>query len=300
MRPMLCASPTNDDIHAYLKVCGYLFASPKLDGVRALVSIGETTDHGQDVLTRSLKPVRNRFVQNLLGRMNIHGYDGELIVGDPVAEDCYRKTMSQVMSYEGEPDFTFWVFDRWDLDLPTSGRLGRLSSRGCVKVLPQTVVRSVDELLAYESVQVGLGHEGVIIARPDMPYKYGRSTVREGGKCKLKRFVDSEMVVTGMYELRRNQNESIENELGYGARSSHKENMVGGDTMGGLIGNDIHTGVEVKLGTGFTAAERDELWRRGDKEIGQVWKYKHFPIGVKDKARHPVALGRRDPLDLLS
>jgi DNA ligase-1 len=279
-------------------VCGYLFASAKLDGVRAL-----STHEG--VLSRSLKPIRNRWLQDqfLYRQEPCFGYDGELIVGDPTAKDCYRKTMSQVMSFEGEPDFTFWVFDRWDLaDLSTSQRLGRLeveaSSR--VKVLPQTIIHSVDELLAYEAENVRLGFEGTIIARPDMPYKYGRSTVREGGKCKLKRFTDSEMVVTGYYELRRNMNESVENELGYGARSSHKENMVAGDTLGGLIGTDLVTGIEVRLGTGFTAGERDIIWRHREAEIGRIWKYKHFEHGAKDKARHPVALGRRDPLDLLS
>jgi len=302
MRPNLCATPTEDDIHAYLKAAGFLFVSPKLDGVRGLVD-------GQQMLSRSLKPIRNKFVQNAIAgiggafhqQQNLHGYDGELIVGDPTAKDCYRTTMSQVMSYDGEPDFTFYVFDRWDLNgQDFAHRFGRLESNGRVKVLEQIMVTSVDQLYLCEESYLAAGYEGLIIARPDTTYKFGRSTPKEGGKCKLKRFVDSEMRVTGVEELMRNMNESKENELGYGARSSHKENMVPGGTMGKLVGVDIHDGREVKLGTGFTAAERDEIWRHRERELGKVWKYKHFPVGVKDKARHPVALGRRDPLDLLS
>lgn len=295
MRPNLCATPTQADLERYLAEDGFGYGSFKLDGVRAMEEDGV-------LVSRTLKPIRNRWVQECMQVYDFGGLDGELIVGDPTDPDCYRKTMSQVMSYDGQPDFTFWVFDRRDLpDLGFAQRLGRLgSSRGRIKVLEQRLITSPRELGEFEAEALVLRHEGVIYCRPHSLYKEGRSTVKEGGKCKLKRFADSEMVVTGWYELRRNMNQAEFNELGYQERSLAKAGMVLGDTLGGLIGLDVHTGIEVRLGTGFTASERQTIWRHRERELGRIWKYKHFPVGVKDKARHPVALGRRDPLDLLS
>lgn len=294
MRPNLCATPTQDDLRRYLEEDGYGFASFKLDGVRAMEQDGV-------LVSRTLKPIRNRWLQETMQVYDFTGLDGELIVGPPNAGDVYRKTMSQVMSYEGEPDFTFYAFDRRNLgQAPFNARLGSLGdSRGRIKVLQQVVVRSLEELGKFEANAIEQGYEGVIYCRPGAPYKEGRSTVKEGGKCKLKRFVDSEMVVTGVEELMLNQNEAVINELGYKSRGLSKAGMIPGDTMGKLVGVDIHTGIEVKLGTGFTSAERREIWRYRDRELGRIWKYKHFPVGVKDKARHPVALGRRHKDDLL-
>jgi len=294
MRPNLCATPTQDDLARYLAEDGYGFASFKLDGVRAMEEDGI-------IVSRTLKPIRNRWLQEAMQVYDISGLDGELIVGPPNAGDVYRKTMSQVMSYDGQPVFTFYVFDRRDLGQAAfSQRLGRLGeSRGRIKVLEQVVIRSLEELGEFESRAISLGYEGVIYCRPGAAYKEGRSTVREGGKCKLKRFVDSEMYVTGVEELMINQNQAVVNELGYMERGLSKAGLIPGDTMGKLVGVDVHTGIQVKLGTGFTSAERREIWRYRDQEIGRIWKYKHFPVGVKDKARHPVALGRRHKDDLL-
>lgn len=294
MRPNLCASPTQEDLERYLREDGYGYASFKLDGVRAM-------EEDDVLVSRTLKPIRNRWLQEAMRVYDIGGLDGELIVGPMNAGDVYRKTMSQVMSYDGQPDFTFYVFDRRDLGvMPFSQRLGRLGeSRGRIKVLEQRLITSPEDLAAFEAEAIEFGAEGVIYCRPGATYKEGRSTAKEGGKCKIKRFVDSEMMTTGVEELMLNQNKAVVDFLGYKTRGLSKAGMVPGGTMGKLIGVDLHTGIEVKLGTGFTAAERAEIWRYREQEIGRIWKYKHFPVGVKDKARHPVALGRRHKDDLL-
>ena len=53
-----------------------------------------------------------------------------------------------------------------------------------------------------------------------------------------------------------------------------------------------------KIGTGFDAADRDDLWAEQDKLMGRIVKYKSFPVGVKDAPRHPVWLGFRHPDDM--
>lgn len=274
-----------------------VFASPKLDGIRASVVKGK-------LLTRSLKEVPNRTIFDLYSKPDFEGLDGELIVGSPTAPDVYRQTVSGVMSRDGSPDFTYQVFDLHDVPAGYDRRLQRLvdafeDSFGHVRVLPQSFIGHPDDLLAYEADQVNRGFEGVILRRPDAPYKFGRSTAREGYLLKMKRFQDSEAVVLEVIEEMHNGNEATTNALGRTERSSHKENKVGKGRMGALLVRDIKTGVEFQIGTGFTDEDKAWWWeRRRGPQVWPVVKYKFFPVGVKDKPRHPVYIGLRSKADL--
>jgi len=95
-----------------------------------------------------------------------------------------------------------------------------------------------------------------------------------------------------------NGNEATTNALGRTERSSHKDNKTGLNSLGGFECRDVHSGVEFKCGTGLTADDREKLWKDRDGLIGKLIKYKFFPIGSKDKPRHPVFLGFRSKLDL--
>lgn len=274
-----------------------VFASPKLDGIRASVVKGK-------LLTRSLKEVPNRTIFDLYSKPGFEGLDGELIVGSPTAPDVYRQTVSGVMSRDGSPDFTYQVFDLHNVPAGYDRRLQRLvdafeDSFGHVRVLPQSFIGHPDDLLAYEADQVNRGFEGVILRRPDAPYKFGRSTAREGYLLKMKRFQDSEAVVLEIIEEMHNGNEATTNALGRTERSSHKENKVGKGRMGALLVRDIKTGVEFQIGTGFTDEDKAWWWeRRHGPQVWPVVKYKFFPVGVKDKPRHPVYIGLRSKADL--
>jgi DNA ligase-1 len=269
-----------------------LIASPKLDGVRAVV--------GRDsLLSRSLKPIPNARVQTIYTGLPEY-LDGELLAGDPAAPDVYRKTVSMVMSEDVKIDgLTYWLFDL-QADAPFTERYGRLrriaeglKARGAqVELVPQVLVNNLDELLELELQWVGEGYEGVILRKPDSPYKHGRSTVSEGYLLKLKRFVDGEAKVIGVTELMHNGNAAKTNALGRTERSHMKAGLVGAGVMGTLVVRDIKTGVEFEIGTGFTAEDRAEMWNR--QPLGRLAKYKHFPVGVKNRPRHPVFLGWRD------
>ena len=279
-----------------------LIASPKLDGVRAIIADGV-------VLSRSLKPIPNRHVQELLNGLP-DGFDGELIVGDPTAPDAYRKTVSVVMSEDKPIDGL--VYHLFDLQSTGGFRQRHILLRGlfnglentkALSLVPQVLVEYRVELLRLEAEYVDQGYEGLILRKPDSPYKHGRSGLKEGYLLKLKRFVDGEALVIGVTELMHNGNAATTNELGHTARSHKKEGLTGAGVMGNLIVRDIVTGVEFEIGTGFTAADRAEIWRkyhsnRMTKELYWPWvKYKHFPVGAKDKPRHPVFLGWRDTRD---
>ena len=272
-----------------------ILASAKLDGVRAIV-------RGGVVYSRSNKPIPNQFVQQLFRTFEHH--DGELIVGDPTNKTCYRDTVSGVMRAEGKPDVRFFVFDHvGNLVAPykhrsehinTSGR-GRPSS---ALTHVQKEVFTLEDLLEYEADCLEAGYEGLILRDPNAPYKMGRSTVKEGYLLKLKRFVDAEAVIIGFEERMENQNEATVNELGRTKRSSHKAGKVGRGDLGALVCRTAE-GVEFSIGTGLDDAAREDLWAiRNDDLIGRIVKYKFFPVGVKDKPRHPVFLGWRDRRDM--
>src|ERR1039457_3101524 len=79
MKPMLAVNIKAEAVHFPV------FASAKLDGVRGVVIDGK-------LHSRSLKPVPNRHTSALFSRPELTGYDGELIVGSPMAKDAFRQT----------------------------------------------------------------------------------------------------------------------------------------------------------------------------------------------------------------
>jgi DNA ligase-1 len=270
-----------------------LFASYKLDGIRAGWEYKE-------FLSRTRKTVPNRNLQKLAASLGIpSGYDGELIVGEPNAPDVYRKTNSYCMSQNGttSEQVRFFVFDNYESNGEFADRYAALEERVPFVVrLDQTLVSSSDELAAFEDVAVGAGYEGVVLRSPTGRYKQGRSTLREQFLLKLKRFTDAEATIVGFEELQRNFNEAELDERGYAKRSSHQAGKLAGGVLGALVCE--YQGLTFRIGTGFSASERQQIWRDRDKYLGKLVKFKSFPIGVKDLPRHPVFLGFRDKIDL--
>jgi len=278
-----------------------LLASPKLDGIRAMVQ-------GGVLVSRNLKPIANKWVQEKFKGLP-EGLDGELISGNPRDEHAFSNTSSIVMSHDKPADnVVFYVFDKFSASLPFLTRLQeacKLPTNGPgigdtlgLYVLPQTSIGSEEELLGFEAKQLELGYEGVMTRDPEGPYKQGRSSEKQGWLLKVKRFLDSEAAILDFYEEQENQNEAKTNALGRTERSSAKANLVGKGTLGCFDVRDIHSGVQFQLGGGFTASQRQDFWDNRKHLKGKIAKYKFFPVGVKDKPRFPVFLGFRDKADM--
>ncbi len=294
-RPMLAAKANLERLK--FPVAG----SPKLDGIRGVV-------RSFSLLSRTLKPIPNDHVRALLSRRELEGLDGELIVGPPTADDVYRKSESALMSKDGTPPVTFFVFDstlnpekpyaerHYDLSCLVD-RHGYLAAPVKIVLLEQQVLGSYAELVACEERQLAKGYEGLILRSMAMPYKYGRSTAREQGMLKLKRMESSEAVIRAVVELEHNQNPATVNTLGLTERRTCREHKVGAGVMGALVVEDLNTGCEFSLGTGFTAEERKTFWDHQRLLVGKIISYSHFPIGAKDKPRFPAYRGFRDPVD---
>ena len=270
-----------------------LLASPKLDGVRAI-------RFGPEFYSRTLKTIPNRAVAEAFRHLSetINGFDGELICGDPTATDVYRRTNSKLMRINGDADdVRFFVFDYISRpDLGFADRNAGLDDYFPLVVkLDQRIISDAADLHEYESQVLKQGYEGVILRDPQRKYKYGRSTVREQGMLKVKNFTDAEATVIGFEELMHNANPAMLDERGYTKRSTHLEHKVPMDCLGALICEV--DGAKFRIGTGFTQAERHEIWRHQDQYRGQNAKFKYFSTGMKDLPRHPVFLGWRDPID---
>lgn len=269
-----------------------MLLSPKLDGIRAIVIDGV-------VMSRSLKPIKNKHVQKLFGHLEY--YDGELICGDPTSPTCYRDTNSAVMSVDGEPDVTFHVFDH--IQYPGheySNRVWRLDEAPSVSVVPQNPLTEELNLEFWETHYLDKCYEGVMLRKAggsNSLYKFGRATAKSHTLLKVKRFSDAEYLVTGYEERMHNGNVPTTNALGQTERSSHKENKTGRGDLGALT-CITDNGVTFNVGTGFTDADRALLWNQRDSLIGKTVKVKSFLVGVKDAPRFPVFLGFRDATDI--
>lgn len=321
-KPNLAGTPKGDDV---LPMPCY--ASPKLDGIRGAVKT-------RQLLSRSLIPIPNKLVQSILSLPELHGLDGELIVGPANGPNVMQATTSVVMSNNKMEPFGFHVFDYWDSDAGFEERIERAEDivmdvaanwrahmtslrlegapvflQECPLVLvPQKLITSLDELSAYEAEMLEAGYEGVMVRDPDGKYKFGRSTVREGGLLKLKRFTDGEAVIVGFVEEMKNNNAKQTNELGRTKRSSHKAGKEGKGTLGAFVCKQVRAktmdgrietfGPEFNIGSGIGGDLGDEVWANRAKYEGRIVKFKHFEHGVVDAPRHPVFLGFRDKRDM--
>jgi DNA ligase-1 len=284
MKPMLAVA-------AELSKLRYpVYVQPKLDGIRVLVKDGV-------VYSRKLKPIPNKHVQKLFG--HLHGYDGELIVGSPTAKDVFQVTTSGVMSEDGEPDVRFWCFDIWNRDYPYK-EIDILENISCDVLFVRTeLVNTEEELLKYQADYEALGYEGAMARDPKGMYKFGRATVTKGELLKLKSFEDAEFICVGYEERMHNANEAKTDALGHTERSSHKEHMIPTNSLGALIvrwgENDTF-----KVGTGFTEAQRCDMWSYRDELIGKLVKIRFQRSGMKDKPRFPSFVGFRHEDDMSS
>lgn len=272
-----------------------LYAQVKLDGIRCVIVDGKP-------LSRTLKEIPNREIFEALSDPALEGLDGEIIVGRPTAEDCYRRTASFVMAPNktGE-DWMFFVFDKHNSKQPYDQRMREVLTAtpvdDHVDTLGVLLIETPEQLDQYEQLFIGMGYEGLILRSPNAHYKYGRGTVTKGDLLKLKRYIDFEAEVIDFYEELHNANDATTNALGRTERSSVKANKHGKGTLGGFVVRAVNgpaEGVEFRVGTGFTSEMRRDFWENAPDYKGEICKVKSFPIGVKDKPRHPVFLGFRD------
>lgn len=283
-KPML-SGKTPDDLATLTYP---MLASPKLDGIRCVILDGVAT-------SRRLKPIPNDYVRAQLADA-VDGLDGELMV-----PGGFNACQSAFMSKDGEPDFTFWVFDWYGIEEGFAARYDYLTEElpehPRIRIVPHQIVEGPEDVLELERRFLAEGYEGVMLRSLTGPYKLGRSTTREQYLLKHKQFLDEEATILACIERMHNENEATTNALGLTERSSAKEGKRPAGDLGAFACR-TKAGVEFQIGSGFTEAQRKDFWTRRAELVGQLVTFKHQPdpdAAEGAAPRFPVFLGiRRD------
>lgn len=312
-RTMLAASFEDEDLldlEAALLRNGIQFpllASPKIDGIRFTVVNGVAQ-------SRSGKPLPNEGFQGLFKVADFEGLDGEVVVGhNPSCTDTtngtlFNRTQSVIMTRSGSPVFSVHVFD--DITDPNLGFVNRTANAesrvaslrrigvhsDILNYVHHSLLETPKEVIAYEEASLLAGYEGIMLRSPHAPYKFGRSTLKQQGLIKVKRFSDDEATVIGFVPLERNTNPIVRDAFGLAKRSSHKAGKIPDNLLGKLLVRHPTYG-EFAIGSGFDVDTRVEIWLNQPKYLGKLATYKFQPHGTMEAPRTPIFKGFRDRMD---
>jgi len=266
-------------------------ATPKLDGIRCTMKDGAKT--------RTMKDIPNHYIRNILNAIPaIENMDGEILTYTDGKLDPLYKIQSKVMKRDGEPDFKYHVFDdSTDPDMPYDQRIVyiekyitamKATEHGQhLEYVPDVMIHDFYELADIEQRYVDEeGWEGVMVRDPKGPYKYGRSSFKQGILLKIKRFFDDEATITGVKEMMHNENEATEDAFGRTKRSTAKDGLIPAGTMGKLVMD--WKGIDFELGSGFTADERQWFWDNREKVLGEPVTFKYLQIGPNGRPLSPI------------
>jgi len=296
-RPLLAASLTD-----FNQPCYPAYLSPKLDGIRCLWR----HETGR-VVARSLRPIANQHIvatlRSLLSQYaSTTSLDGELIVGSTVSPDSRRITQSAVNSREGQPVFSFHVFDSLSYDnSPFTVRLKRAqgavysADNESLTLIPQHLVTSADEAQSLYLHYIRLGYEGVVLRNPLADYKFGRSTIAGGEMSRMKALETAFGTITAVSPLLTNMNHLQRDRLGYAKRTSHKAGKQAREVLGSFTilpdqteSEPAHLTRAFQIGTGFSAEQRFLFWHIRHSLIGRSIEYQYRPAGSYERPNHPV------------
>lgn len=261
---VMLASDDQKEVAGWSKI----YCEEKYDGVR-VIAVGNR-ETGFQFYTRAfneLDKVKLSRIESELIKM-LHGanvisdvfFDGELT-------DLNRKSVSgkvtQILKGTAPKDidkeFIFNVFDIEKSDVLKTGKgntsfikrrqelqllTSFLSDESPVKLARQWVVESMEETQEIYKLIVSMGGEGVILKPEDHVYECKRSR----NWVKLKQIQDCDLEITGWFP-------------GEGKREGF---------IGGFICKDSSGTLEVRIGSGFTDKDLQELSQNPDSLIGKI------------------------------
>ncbi len=256
---------------------------PKLDGVRVLAHVDVARG---EVIFRSRNgnafPSLDHLQEPILRAVSASGYSSIVLDGEVVGES-FARAMGQVRQQQGgASDVGYWLFDAL---LPTeySGGISAAyqvrrqrvenicaGAQGDFNAVTSTLCSSLDEVQATYRDALRAGQEGVMVKPLSGRYERKRSYAF----MKIKQLASEDLRVV---------------------RAIPGKGKCAG-TLGALI--CLHGQVEVRVGTGFTDAERDELWQQHQAEglAGRIAEIGYHQDTESGSLRHPRFIRWRDML----
>lgn len=263
--------------------------SAKLDGIRCVIHEGKPK-------TRMLEDIPNLHIQKCLSDPRYANLDGEIVTFTNNVMDDFNTIQGNVMRRDGEPDFRFIVFDNFeDTERPYTERVANIKLPlldPYASILHTVLIQDAGALAYWEAQYVSDGFEGIMLRDPHGRYKYGRSTVKEQGLLKYKRFFDAEATIIDFVEQMRNENAAEKSHVGTVKRSSAAAGKVPAGKLGALVVRNAD-GVEFEIGTGFTDAQRKSIWENRQAHHGMTVTYRYQELTPNNKPRFPSFLGFR-------
>ena len=275
-RAQLASSDVPD---IYTQVSWPKIIQPKVDGICCLAVNGVA-------MSRTMKPIPNKFIQAHFAANKYHGLHGELMIaGD------FNDVQSGVMRIEGEPDFYYVVYDLWNHEGTYQERFDTLSTFlpeyvGRVKLIDNRIVGNAEKCDSLLTTIIDKGYEGAMLRDPNSFYKQGRHTLKSQALMKLKKFFDDEAIIIGFEEKMHNGNEKTTDERGYSKRSHKQEGMISANTLGALVVK--WRDVEFKVGSGYTDKQRKELWENRESLLGKLVTFKYQELSKYGVPRFPI------------
>lgn len=273
--------------------------SMKIDGYRGIYQDGVFYSRiGKPHQAAAIKALGKEMKENNLP----DGIEGEFIIPG----ESFNSAGGKLRRRDYSGPLEFHVFDIILPDFSAQDRFtflkglqGNFPSR--VRLLKQTWLSSLEEMLAFENDCLAFGGEGIVLRAPRALYKHGRGTLNDQIMLKLKRFATAEAEILSVEPRMHNLNEKKENPLGYAERSSNKENLIETGILGKMNVRGINgdfKGIEFSIGNFEGLDDMQKGMYLEEAPIGEIVTYKYFPTGVKDKPRHPVFIGFRPDWDL--
>ncbi len=246
----------------------YVFVEPKLDGIRcfAIVKNGETR-----LFARSGKLIPN-FDQTIglaLSDLGDGCYDGELMGEDFVSlmRQAYRKD-DVVVDDTYLALFDYLPLDEWEDGSPSTPCKDRYAtlvyknpdSRKYLKLVDRHEVSDVQKIYELHDEFVGDGLEGAMVKDPFAPYKFGRGYE----VMKVKKFHDADLSIIGLEE----------------GTGRHQDKLGAVQVM--------YNGVMVKVGSGFSDEEREQVWADKDSFLGRMIEVRYQEVTPDGSLRFPT------------
>lgn len=301
MKPQLAEDAILD------KVVFPCIVQPKVDGVRALNLNGTLTG-------RSLDPFEGFGITEHFSKPEFIGLDGEMVLGtDPRADRLCSLTTGAMGRFKGVTemaDLHWHVFDYVTPEVATQPyhvRYTLLKNRVFalnnprIHLMPMINCYTEQDLARVTASYAEMGYEGTIIRNPSAVYKEGRATKKGQELWRIKPWGDFEILVTGVTEGNRNENEAKTNTLGRTERSSAQNGLVPNGQVGSIQGTlvkdlvvnggslTLAAGTPITAGSGkMTVEEAADYFQNQHKIVGHYAKIKHLPYGVKTAPRFPT------------